>query len=155
MRGIQIFRNTLIAGLLLHAGYHAALSQPKVSVENTLGYLNTLLSGSEELSVKGKFLIIKGFKEGIQVKEDKVNKYDLNPDQVSLSETENLVSIKCYSELDGCVERKSLVVNKKAFRKRVVFEVKSADHGAKVVRALTHLINCFADKKYVGPSSLE
>lgn len=147
--------NTILLLLMFQLGGIITKAQPKVSVESTIGKLNQLLDGSEELSLQGKFLIVRGFSKGVQSKEDKVNKYDLDPDRVKFVAEDNLVIIRCFNDIDGCIERRSLLVKKKAFRNRVAFSVKDAEHGAKLVMAFEHLINCFADKKYVGPESLD
>lgn len=147
--------NTILLLLMFQLGGIIAKAQPKISVESTVAKLNQLFEGTDELAIQGKFLIVKGYSKGVQSKEDKVNKYDLDPARVRYVERENVVSVNCFSDIDGCIERRSLLVKKKAFRNRVAFSVKDAEHGAKVVKALEHLINCFADKNYVGPDSLE
>ncbi len=146
--------NTILLVLMFQLGAIKVLAQPKVSVESTLIYLNGLLKGNEELSVQGKYLIIKGFNDGTQAKEDKVNKYDLDPERIEYVPDQGVVTMKCLGDADACIERKSVLVNKKAYRNRVAFSVSGKEHGAMVVKGLTHLVRCFADNKYVGPESL-
>lgn len=146
--------NTILLVLMFQFGANYIFAQPKVSVETTVEHLNELLKGNEELSIQGKYLIIKGYSKGTQSKEDKVNKYDLDPQRIKFLPDEGVITMKCFSDADGCIERKSLLVKKKAYRNRVAFSVSGEEHGVKVVKALTHLVNCFADKKYVGPENL-
>ena len=146
--------NTVLIVLMFQFGSKNILGQPKISVGTTVSHLNELLNGSEELLIQGKFLIIKGYSKGTQSKEDRINKYDLDPERISYKAEEGVITMRCFSDVDGCIERKSLLVGKRAYRNRVAFSVSDEQHGAKVVEALTHLVNCFADKKYVGPDKL-
>ncbi len=147
--------NTVLMLLMFQLGVINVFGQPKISVESTVVKLNQLLEGTDEISIQGKFLIVKGYSKGVQSKEDKVNKYDLDPTRVKFFEGENVVSVRCFSDLDGCIERKSLLVRKRAYRNRIAFSVLDREHGSKVAKAFNHLVSCFADKKYVGPDSLD
>ena len=147
--------NTIFLVLMFQLGTDFICAQPKVGVEATVNVLNRLLDGSDEIAIQGKFLIVRGYNDGVKSKEDKVNKYDLDPKRVKYVARESIVSVKCFDDIDGCVERRSLLVKKKAFRNRIAFSAKDGEHGAKLVRAFEHLFNIFADKKYVGPESLD
>lgn len=96
---------------------------------------------------KGKFLIIEGFREGKQVKVDKVNVYDLDFKTLKFSETDNSVSVKCHSDLDGCVNRVLLLNRKKSYKTRVVFGLAEGIDGQEVMNKLRLLLNDMA-KKY-------
>jgi hypothetical protein len=146
--------NTILLILMFQFGANKILAQRKVSAEATINHLNELLKGNEELSIQGKYLVIKGYSKGSQSKEDKVNRYDLDPERIKFLPDEGVITMKCFSDVDGCIERKSLLVEKKAYRNRVAFSVSDEEHGVKVAKALIHLVNCFADKKYVGPDKL-
>lgn len=96
---------------------------------------------------KGKFLIIEGFREGKQVKTDKVNVYDLDFKTIKFSEKDMSVSVKCYSDLDGCVNRVLLQNKKKSYKGRVVFGIADSISGEEVLNKLRLLLNDMA-KKY-------
>tara|TARA_R110000868_G_scaffold38770_1_gene135390 strand:+ start:166 stop:627 length:462 start_codon:yes stop_codon:yes gene_type:complete len=82
---------------------------------------NEVIGGDYVVSNKKKILIVKGFREGKQVKVDKVNVFDLDMKSLKFSEVDNAVSIKCYSDLEGCVEKTlTRERNKKSYRNRVV-----------------------------------
>ena len=94
------------------------------------------------VSNKKKILIIEGFREGEQVKMDKVDVFDLDMKTLKYSEKDQSVSIKCYSELDGCVT--STLVrerNKKSYRNRIVFGLTENVAGEEVLRELRQLLN--------------
>lgn len=96
---------------------------------------------------KGKFLIIEGFREGKQVKTDKINVYDLDFKTLKFSEDDRSVSVKCYSDLDGCVNRVLLLNKKKSYKQRVVFGIAEGIDGEEVKNKLRLLLNDMA-KKY-------
>ena len=107
------------------------------------------ITGVEYLvSNKKKTLVIQGFREGEQVKVDKVNVFDLDIETLSFSETDNAISIKCYSDLDGCVERTlTRERNKKSYRNRIVFGLTENMSGLEVLEALKLVLQEMA-KKY-------
>lgn len=96
---------------------------------------------------KGKTLIIEGFREGKQVKVDKVNVFDLDFMTLKFSETDNSVSVKCHSDLDGCVNRVLLQNKKKSYKGRVVFGIAEGISGEEVMNKFRLLLNDMA-KKY-------
>ncbi len=151
---MQLLRQYL-AFVLIIFSITVASAQDPVSKQGTISYLNAQLEASDSLWLKGKSLMINSFRESELVKEDKINIYDLNPKSVVYSTEEKLVVVKCTKDADGCVERKTMKVSRKAYRNRVTFSVTSPDHGEKVVKALHHLINLHIDKKYQGLTSFE
>ena len=52
--------NTILLILMFQFGANKILAQRKVSAEATINHLNELLKGNEELSIQGKYLVIKG-----------------------------------------------------------------------------------------------
>jgi hypothetical protein len=95
---------------------------------------------------KGKFLMVKGFREGKQVKLDKVNIYDLDFKSLKFSEKDQSVSVKCYSDLDGCVNRFLLLNKKKSIRARLVFGLADGTSGEEVKNNLELLLNDMSNK---------
>ena len=82
-------------------------------------------------------LIIKGFREGEQVKTDEVNIYALDFETLKYSDSEDAVVIKCFADIDGCVmrilqkERK-----KKTFRNRLIFATPKGKTGLEIEEKL-------------------
>ena len=93
---------------------------------------------------KGKFLMIEGYREGKQVKLDKINIYDLEFETVKYSGKDQSVSVKCYSDLDGCVERVLMLNKKKSYKKRMVFGISEEINGEEVAAKLQLLLNDMA-----------
>ena len=108
--------------------------------------LNTLLGSDYAVSNKGKTLIVDGFREGNHVKNNRVNVFELDSETIKYSESENSVSVSCYSDGDGCVvsvltrERK-----KKSYRNRLVFGILEKSEGDDVVQALKEVIKSVRD----------
>ena len=110
--------------------------------EARVAAFNEAIGASYNVESKGKILIISGFREGEQVKEDKVNIYDLDLETLKFSKTDNSVSIKCQSDLEGCVtqvltrERK-----KKNYRNRIVFGIPEGVSGQEILNKLRSVLN--------------
>ena len=102
-------------------------------VDGRLSKLNEALYPDYEISRKKGDLIIKGFRDGEQVKTDEVNIYDLDAETLKYSDSEDAVVIKCFADIDGCVmrilqkERK-----KKTFRNRIVFTIPKGKTGLEI-----------------------
>jgi hypothetical protein len=96
---------------------------------------------------KGRLLIIEGFREGKHVKTDKINVYDLDFKTLKFSENDKSVSVKCYSDLDGCVNRVLSLNKKKSYKQRIVFGISEGIDGEEVKNKLRLLLNDMA-KKY-------
>lgn len=90
--------------------------------------------------------MVKGFREGKQVKLDKVNIYDLDFKSLKFSEKDQSVSVKCYSDLDGCVNRFLLLNKKKSIRARLVFGLADGTSGEEVKNNLELLLNDMSNK---------
>ena len=99
------------------------------------------------VSNKGKILVIEGFREGKQVKTDKVNVFDLDFETLKYSENDETVSVNCHSDLDGCVNRVLHLNKKKSYRQRVVFGIADGISGEEIAEKLRMLLNDMA-KKY-------
>ena len=106
-------------------------------VEGRLLKLNEALYPDYEISREKGDLIIKGFREGEQVKTDEVNIYDLDFETLKYSDSEDAVVIKCFADIDGCVmrilqkERK-----KKTFRNRLIFATPKGKTGLEIEEKL-------------------
>lgn len=131
------------------------MAQQTVTKESVVDYMNQKMTSTDQLELKGKFLLIKTSRGGEPIKEDKINIYDLNPKSVSFQPNENLVVAKCFDDADGCIERKMLKVGRKSYRNRVTFMVNSKEDGRNIAKALNHLIMLHAVKDYEGTISLK
>jgi hypothetical protein len=114
-----------------------AFSQP---IEDRIAELNAALGSEYEVSFKGKNLSVKAFREGKQMKVEQVNVFDLDIETLNYSEVDATVSVKCYSDLDGCVQQTLLLDKKKDYRKRLVFEVSKAESGKAIEGKLRTLL---------------
>lgn len=150
----QVLRLSL-AFVLVFFGIQDCMAQQTVSKESAVEYLNQKLKSTDQLELKGKYLLIRTFRGSEPIKEDKVNVYDLNPKSVSYAPEENLVMAKCFGDADGCIERKTIKVGRKSYRNRVTFMVNSKEDGQNIARALNHLIMLHAVKNYEGTISLK
>ena len=128
--------------------YLAFLSMVSVAqdVPAKIMAFNAVIGKQYNVSNKGNKLIIEGFREGKQVKTDKVNVFDLDLKTLSYSEKDRTVAIKCYSELDGCVQRILLLDKKKSYRKRMLFAVPDDVSGEEIVNALRSMLNDMTEK---------
>jgi hypothetical protein len=112
------------------------------SVLASINAFNEVTGSSYSVSNKRKILIIEGFREGQQVKVDKVDVVDLDMKTLKYSQKDQSVSVKCYSELNGCVT--STLVrerNKKSYRNRIVFGLTENAAGEEVLSELRQLLN--------------
>lgn len=116
-------------------------------IETQIASFNEIIGKDYQVSNKGKILIIDGFREGEQVKQDKVNIYDLDLGSLSFSESEQAVIIRCSSEFEDCITRiLTRERNKKSYRKRILFEVKSDRSGAEIENGFRSLISELRNK---------
>ncbi len=116
-------------------------------VEARIDAFNEAIGQNYHVDHKGRTLIIEGFREGKQVKVDKVNIFDLDFKTLRYSEKEATVAVKCYSDLDGCVNRVLLLNRKKSYRQRIVFAVPEGVSGEELVTKLKLVFNDMS-KKY-------
>ncbi len=142
---LKVFRSLSVIVVINFGVFLFASAQ---DVEAKLVTFNEALGKSYQLSNKGKHLIVEGFREGAKVKIDKVNIYELDLATIKYSENDKTVSVKCYSDLDGCVKR-TLVRerNKKSYRNRIVFAVPEKSTGKEIMTKLKLLLNEMS-KKY-------
>lgn len=130
--------------LLFTSGSFACIAQ---DVPAKLDAFNEVIGKEYNANNKGKFLMIEGFREGQQIKLDKVNIYDLDFETVKFSEKDQSVSVKCYSDIDGCVNRVLIQNKKKSYKQRLVFGIADGISGEEVLNKLKLLLNDMA-KKY-------
>ena len=124
--------------------YGSAFSQ---DVDGSIAAFNEAIGKEYNVNHKGKILIIEGFREGKQVKVDKVNVFDLDLSTIKFSSQDNSVSLKCYSDLEGCVERVLLLNAKKSYKPRVVFGLADGVSGDEILSKFELVINEMV-KKY-------
>lgn len=102
---------------------------------------NEAIGQEYNVAAKGKTLEVQGFREGKQVKVDKVNVFDLDKETVKFIVEDNAVSVKCYSDLDGCVNQVLTQDTRKSYRKRLVFGIADGISGTEVESKLRDLLN--------------
>lgn len=102
---------------------------------------NEAIGKTYNVSNKGKILIVEGFREGKQLKNEKVNVFDLDVNTLKYSEADGTVSINCFSDLDGCVEQKLLLDKKKDYRKRLVFGLSEGVNSDEIITKLGAVID--------------
>ena len=106
-----------------------------------LAELNQVIGEHYVVSLKGKILIVDGYREGEQVKQDKVNVFDLDIETLGFSETEQAVIIRCYSEYEACVSRTLTRERKgKDYRNRLLFAVPADGSGSNIEKAFRKLL---------------
>lgn len=115
-------------------------------VESNIASLNESLGATYKVSHKGKILIVESFREGKQVKEDKINVFDLDTTSIAFVPDENIVVVKCHSDLDGCVERTLTQNRKKSYRQRLAFGVEDDKSGTEIEAGLRSVINSMNTK---------
>lgn len=116
-------------------------------VDAKIDVFNQAIGRSYHVSHKGRTLVIEGFREGKRIKIDKVNIFDLDLKTIRFSEKDASVAVKCYSDLDGCVNRVLLLSKKKSYRQRVVFAVPDGVSGDEILMRLKLVLNDMV-KKY-------
>ena len=109
--------------------------------------LNEVLAPSYNIERKGSNILISGYREGELVKVDKVNIYDLDIETLKISSVDSTVSVKCYSDLDGCVARTLVRERKKKnYRNRIVFGIDEGKSGEEIADKLRLLMIDLAKK---------
>lgn len=120
---------------------------PKASAQDVPARLmafNEAIGRSYNVKNKGKILLIEGFREGKQLKLEKVNVYDLELETMKYSEEDRTVSVSCFDDLDGCVEQTLLLDKKKSYRKRLVFGLDENVDSNEILVKLTELLEDMA-----------
>jgi len=116
-------------------------------VEARVMALNEVLAPSYNIERKGSNILISGFREGELVKVDKVNVHDLDIETLKISSVDSTVSVKCYSDLDGCVARTLMRERKKkSYRSRIVFGIDENKSGEEIAEKLRLLMVDLAQK---------
>lgn len=110
-------------------------------VDARIDAFNEAIGKEYNVSNKGKILLVNGFREGKQVKTEKVNVFDLDMATLKFSETDNTVSVNCHSDLDGCVDQVLVLDKKKTYRKRLVFGLSDGISGLEIVEKLRLMLN--------------
>jgi hypothetical protein len=108
---------------------------------------NSVIGKDYRVSVKGNTLLIEGYREGKQLKLDKVNVFDLDLGSMMYSGVDTTVSVKCLDGLDGCVERHLLLDKKKSYRERMVFAVPSEGDANEIMSKLNELLKSMYNRK--------
>lgn len=109
--------------------------------------LNEVLAPSYNIERKGSNILISGFRDGKLVKVDKVNVYDLDIETLKISSVDSTVSVKCYSDLEGCVARTLVRERKKKnYRNRIVFGIDEGKSGEEIADKLRSLMIDLAKK---------
>lgn len=116
-------------------------------VDAKIDKFNEAIGKEYSVEHKGKMLLVNGFREGKQVKVDKVNVYDLDLATIKYSEADNTVSVNCFDDLDGCVEQQLLLDKRKSYRKRLVFGISDGVSADEIVSDLQLLLTDMT-KKY-------
>lgn len=106
-----------------------------------LDRVNALAAPDNVLQIKGKQLMVDGFREGQKVKTDRVNFLDLDPASVAFDTETSVVSVACFAEMGECVQRQQYSDGRKNFRWRIAFDVKDSAHSESLMNALTELLN--------------
>lgn len=107
----------------------------------TVATFNEAIGQEYNVSAKGKTLEVRGYREGKQVKVDKVNVFDLDIESVKFIVEDRAVSVKCYSDLDGCVNQVLTQDTRKSYRKRLVFGIADGISGTEVETKLRDLLS--------------
>lgn len=116
-------------------------------VDGRLMAFNEVIAPNYKVERKGGDLVIEGYREGELVKVDKVNIFDLDMETLKISSVDSTVSVKCYSDLDGCVARTlTKERNKKSYRNRLVFGIDEGRSGEEIAEKLRLFIEDLAKK---------
>lgn len=132
--------NAFIGSLLLFCFSATSTSVVAQDVDARIATFNEAIGKEYNVSAKGKTLEVEGFREGKQVKIDKVNVFDLDLETVKFIEEDNAVSVKCYSDLDGCVNQVLTQDTRKSYRKRLVFGIADGISGTEIEDKLRSLL---------------
>lgn len=117
-----------------------ATSATAQDVPAKLMAFNEAIGKAYNVSNKGKILLVQGFREGKQIKLDKVNVFDLDLETFKYSEADRTVSVNCYADLDGCVEQTLLLDKRKSYRKRLVFGLDDGANADEILEDLQALL---------------
>lgn len=141
----MLTKNSTILILLLSIGHFKfVLAQ---TPEERAEAFNAVIGKAYHVSVKGNTLLIEGYREGKQLKLDKVNVFDLDLGSMMYSGIDTTVSVKCVDGLDGCVERHLLLDKKKSYRERMVFAVPLDGDANEIMSKLNELLNSMYNRK--------
>lgn len=117
------------------------------SFDSRVAGLSRSLGSDYELELRKTTLIVKGFRDGFQVKEDRMSVYDLDRDAISYSEDESSVILRCLPETEDCITRElTRERKKKSFRTRTVFSVNEHEHGKAIAEEMKSLIHDIQSK---------
>jgi len=108
---------------------------------DALSRANTVLAPDHIMEVKGKQLIVVGYREGKKVKTDKVNMLDLDPESVAFDTAFSIVSVSCFPEMGECVQRQLHADGQKSYRWRVAFDMKDRTAADALMAALREMLN--------------
>lgn len=116
-------------------------------VDASMASFNEAIGAEYNVSNKAKIFIVEGFREGEQVKVDKVNVFELDMKTLKYSEVDKSVSISCYADFDGCVNRTlTRERNKKSYRNRIVFGISDNVSGEEIVTKLQLVLTELSEK---------
>jgi hypothetical protein len=102
---------------------------------------NAILAPDNIMEVKGKQLIVVGFREGKKVKTDKVNMLDLDLASVAFDSALSIVSVSCFSDMGECVQRQLHADGQKNYRWRIAFDVKNRTAAETLMVAIREMLN--------------
>lgn len=102
---------------------------------------NAVLAPEHVLEVKGKQLIVVGFREGKKVKTDKIHMLDLDPTSVAFDTALSIVSVSCFPDMGECVQRQLHPDGQKSYRWRVAFDVKNRTAADVLMVAIREMLN--------------
>jgi hypothetical protein len=142
----SIHLNTFRASLLIFCFSVTSKVAFAQDVLAKIAAFNEAIGKEYNLSAKGKTLEVQGFREGKQVKIDKVNVFDLDMETIRFIEEDKAVSVKCYSDLDGCVSQVLTQDTRKSYRKRLVFGLADGISGTEVESKLRALLKDMTKK---------
>ena len=137
------FHTTTLLVSILFGNTVASSAQ---DVTSKVDAFNAAIGKEYSVSFKGKTLIVEGFREGKQVKTDKVNVYDLDAATVKFSQADTAVSVNCHADVDGCVEQVLHLNKKKSYKKRLVFGLSEGVSGEEIVAKLSLLLSEMSKK---------
>lgn len=146
----------VFAGILLNvviwcvATPESIFAQEK-TLDQTLDFLNRTLQSNCSIEIEKWELIIKYYRNGNPLKEDRVNVDALDPNTVEYLPNEKIVSVKCRQGLENCIYRKTfvylaqkkkIVENYKGYYSRLYFIIDKDEKTVKqTVDAVKDLLN--------------
>jgi len=108
---------------------------------DALSSANAILAPDNIMEVKGKQLVITGFREGKKVKTDKVNMLDLDPASVAFDTVLSIVSVSCFTDMGECVQRQLHADGQKSYRWRVAFDMKDRMAADALMAAISEMLH--------------